>query len=249
MHPVLTALGLGILSGISGVVSPGPVTFLVIQQSVQRGVRGGLLVTAAHTLVGFVLFLVIAFSGARIFFQTMAFQLYAGLIGGIALLVMGGLMIRAPAAHKIAPDPVPLSGAGHSPFVGGIIVSIANPQVFLWWGTVGTTLIGEAYALAGGVGLAAWSCGGIAMVFCWYGGISFLIARGAGRFSAGWVRHISRASGILFLAMGVWFIAGSYALFFPPLIMGENGIRTCPDSEAGNGKTEIWKVNKRRRGI
>jgi len=212
MLPVLTALGLGILSGISGVVSPGPVTFLVIQQSVQRGMRGGLLVTSAHAAVGFLIFLIIAFSGARVFFQTVAFQLYSGLIGGIALIILGVLMIRVPAMHGISADTPPLTAAVHSPFLGGIIVSIANPQVFLWWGTIGTTLIGEAFSLAGNAGLAAWSCGSLAVVFCWYGGISYLVSRGAGRFSAPWVHYITRASGILFLAVGTWFIAGAYSL-------------------------------------
>jgi len=104
------------------------------------------------------------FLGAESVFKEPTFQWFLGLSGGVVMVWMGGSMIRSRksfASTVIHPGEWESSSA-NSPVRAGILTSLGNPYIFLWWATVGAGMVaqGERFGTVGLVGLAAvhWTC-------------------------------------------------------------------------------------------
>ena len=127
----------GIVLGLSAGLSPGPLTTLVITETLKGGVSSGLrialapLITDAPIIAGS-LFLLASFAHAMTFVGIVA------LIGGVFIARMGyeNIMFKgiAPAneAHRA------------SRWTTGIIANLLNPHPYVFWLTVGGPLMLKA---------------------------------------------------------------------------------------------------------
>jgi len=126
-----------VLISLSGVMGPGPLTVVIVDEGA-RSPRAGLLIALGHGVVEFPLMALIAVGLAPILEKPL-FGAIVGLAGGIVLLWMGVGLLRG-LRSEVATE----SRRASSPFVAGIIMSAANPYFLVWWATVGATLVFRA---------------------------------------------------------------------------------------------------------
>jgi threonine/homoserine/homoserine lactone efflux protein len=210
MIALLQTVILGFMVGLSGVMFPGPVFVLVLQQSFTRGFWSGFWVILAHAMVGLAVLVLILVAGITTLFQSPAFELYVGIIGGFSLCVLGVLLIiQSRKQHQEIVLKDGSSPASH-PFIGGLIVSVSNPQFFLWWALIALPSIGLAHDLSGLPGIFGWTAGILVALFAWYGGIAYLAAHGKERLPSGTIPIISLISGLFLLVSGLFIFANYY---------------------------------------
>jgi len=188
----------GIVLGLSAGLSPGPLTTLVITETLKGGVSSGLrialalLITDAPIIAGS-LFLLASFAHAMTFVGIVA------LIGGVFIARMGyeNIMFKG-----IAP-----SNEAHraSRWTTGIIANLLNPHPYVFWLTVGGPLMLKANRS----GMAAT----VLFLGLFYGclvGSKILVAVAVGRFrrflSSGPYIWIIRVLGVLLLIFAALFI-------------------------------------------
>ena len=154
-----TSLGLFLLSAaaisLSGVMLPGPLTAVTIAKG-YRNQNAGSLIAAGHAIIELPLMALIYFGFSQ-FFASPEAKTIIGLAGGLVLIVMGILVFRdiRKATGEVADLP-------YNSVVAGIVMTGTNPYFFLWWATIGITLIFGAanFGLVGLVLFAVvhWSC-------------------------------------------------------------------------------------------
>jgi threonine/homoserine/homoserine lactone efflux protein len=210
MLALLETIALGFMVGLSGVTFPGPVLVYIVQQSVANGWKSGFLAILAHALVGVGMLVLIITTGITTLFGSPAFMVYIGLVGGVSLIVLGVVMSR----NSLHYDQPELSGDrplhDRHPFLGGIVVSVSNPQFFLWWAVIGLPSVMVAIDLSGTPGLYGWTMGILASIFIWYGGLSFLASHGKKHFPPRLVCIVSFVSGCFLIISGIYLFANYF---------------------------------------
>lgn len=133
LHIAATAF----LTGFSGAVMPGPMLALTIGQVSAQGFIAVLFICGGHALLelGTVVMLML---GLRTVLVRPAVRGIIGVIGGGALIYMGGDMIRSATgmALTLRGDSSPAIG-GVKLMAAGAAVCVANPYFIGWWATVG----------------------------------------------------------------------------------------------------------------
>ncbi len=123
--------------GLSGVMMPGPVTAVTVEQALKRGVIAAPLITLGHGLLEVVVVLLLVFGLGRF----MAAPNVAGIIGiagGVVLAWMGGGMIKNVRSGTVSLNGTGGGGkSGVGPVSAGILSTLSNPYWFVWWATVG----------------------------------------------------------------------------------------------------------------
>ncbi len=147
---------------LSGALVPGPLLTVAIKESIQQGWRSGLLISAGHGLMEIMLLALFALGLNRLLHSqglSLWISMIIGIIGGLMLLYMGVDIGRNAIAGSFAVD---FSGAGNTrsaqpaasplePLKSGLLASIANPYLVLWWFTIGALYVTQAlrYGLIG----------------------------------------------------------------------------------------------------
>ncbi|MEM2254749.1 MAG: LysE family transporter [Candidatus Bathyarchaeia archaeon] len=140
---------------MSGVMAPGPVFAVTIAKGYEDK-KAGALIAVGHGAIEIPLILLLFFGLSELFRSALT-QKIVGLLGGVILIYMGFGMLRKREEQNMDPQHL-----GYTSFVAGFVATAANPYFFLWWATVGATLILNA-SLFGYMGLALftivhWSC-------------------------------------------------------------------------------------------
>jgi len=134
-------LGLFLLSAagisLSGVMLPGPLTAATIAKGYQDK-NAGILIALGHAVIEFPLMALVYFGFAH-FLTSPETKRVVGLAGGLMLLFLGLMMLRA-----IRKAPGEAADLPYNSFVTGIIMTGGNPYFFLWWATIGVALIANA---------------------------------------------------------------------------------------------------------
>ncbi len=143
------------LISLSGVMAPGPITTVSVGKG-SESPHAGAFVALGHAVVEVPLMIAV-FYGTGQLLQRASVQAGIALVGGLFLLFMGVGMFRTLGREEAAMD-----GAGSSPFVAGILLSVGNPYFLVWWVTVGAALILRSvrFGLQGVLvfGAVHWSC-------------------------------------------------------------------------------------------
>lgn len=122
----------------SGVVSPGPLTFLTITSS-YRNKNAGILVSLGHGVVEFPLIFLISF-GVMKFFNSEIIKIIISFLGGVFLIFLGiGYIIDKT---KISFEK--LNKLNPSLIISGSLATLSNPYFFIWWTTVGSVFVLKA---------------------------------------------------------------------------------------------------------
>jgi len=193
-----------ILISLSGVMMPGPV-FAVTVAKGYKSKTAGALIALGHGVIEFPLMFLIYFGFAQLF--TSSVQKIVGFTGGLILLYMGFQMFRTVKNSSEEPS----EGSAHSSIVAGILTTCANPYFFLWWITVGASLIMNSMIF----GFSGFLIFTFTHWFCdlsWDTFVSFTVFKSK-KF---WNRKMQQAVfGFCFItlsAFGIWFIISSLAL-------------------------------------
>ncbi len=130
----MSALLVGIMFGLSAGFAPGPLTTLIITQTLRHNTREGVLVAAAPVITDFPIILVSFF----VLSQLTGTGPVLGIIataGGIYVLYLSYETIR------ISPVKVETSDVHPKSLKKGAIVNALNPHPYLFWVTVGVPFI------------------------------------------------------------------------------------------------------------
>ncbi|MFC1858640.1 LysE family transporter [Thermodesulfobacteriota bacterium] len=139
------------LVALTGAMSPGPLLTYTIIKSVQTNKRGylmGIWIITGHAILemGIILFLLLGFSFVL---KSIYVVRGIGLTGGAILCYLGGSIIRDVYLNKIPTsflnsgiseeeeDTSRRSSKLDNPVIGGILVSMSNPYLWIWWATIG----------------------------------------------------------------------------------------------------------------
>ena len=131
----------GILLGLSGGLSPGPLTALVISQTLRFGSREGMLVALAPILT----------DGPLVLAAGFLVSVAAGMDGVLgALSVLGAFVVAYLAwdAYNAQIPSVEEAGEPRS-IVKSIAVNLVNPHPYVFWFMVGGPLVARALAKGG----------------------------------------------------------------------------------------------------
>lgn len=192
----------GFVVGLSGALIPGPMLAFVFSDATRKGWKSGLLTAVGHNLVESVIVLIIIVGLAAVM-KSMVFQRTVGLIGGACLLIFGALNIKAVVRGELNVEEGITSHYGS--ILGGIVFTIFNPMVPLWWATVGLLMLMDALTmtLLGGV---FWVLGHYCSDIGWYSFVSISLSRGKRYVDVKLQKLIIAACGVFLIALGVVFL-------------------------------------------
>ncbi len=194
----IDALGKGIVLGLAAGFSPGPLTVLVISETLRHGLPAGVKVSLAPLLTDLPIIALAALLLDRLSSHPAAFGVIA-LLGGCFLLHLGigSLRQRGIDIHAVRP--------GSGSLLRGVAANLLNPNPYVFWIGVGTPILLNAldrswtHALAFAAGF-----------FCCLVGAKLLLARlveGSRAFlSSGTYRWVMRILAVLLLAYALVFI-------------------------------------------
>jgi threonine/homoserine/homoserine lactone efflux protein len=123
-----------IFISMSAIMMPGPVLAVTIAKG-RKDKNAGALIALGHGIIEVPLILLIHFGFAK-FFSSDPIKIVIGLVGGAVLVFMGIQMYRGRKSIAAESRDLP-----YGSLTAGIITTSSNPYFFLWWGTIGTTLI------------------------------------------------------------------------------------------------------------
>ena len=149
MTEIIQMFILGFLIGLTGALAPGPTLIATINASLKGGWTMGPRVTLGHMAVE-ILMVVLVIAGLNVLIG--GYSWLIAIIGGTALVIFGILTIFESRHARIdlsLSTNSPAESATPRPFISGAVTSISNPYFWLWWLTVGSSLLIGAYA--GGV--------------------------------------------------------------------------------------------------
>ncbi|MDD1700577.1 MAG: LysE family translocator [Methanoregula sp.] len=200
MFEIFQMFILGFVIGLTGALAPGPTLVATINASIVGDWTAGLKVSLGHSIVE--LFLVILILLGLAAFALPYTSAIAG-IGGIALLVFGVLTIAGSRKATMSNSLVrPVT----NPYMAGLITSAANPYFWIWWLSIGSTMV--IAGLQGGLLLV-----GIFMIghwtadTVWYTVVSTGVSKGRTIFSDSTYRKIIALCGIFLLLFGIYYLS------------------------------------------
>ena len=145
-------LGVGLLLGLSAGLSPGPLTTLVISETLMHDVRAGVKVALAPLITDFPIVVLSVFILSRL----SGFNTVLGLIsfvGGAVVLMMG------VKGMKVKPGDAQSAARPSRSFSKGILVNFLSPHPYLFWLSVGAPKMTEAWRASGPVSPALFLAG------------------------------------------------------------------------------------------
>ena len=133
------------------------------------------------------------------------------MIGGVSLIALASITFVKLRAAQGPPGGV----TGYHPLLGGVLFStIFNPTVILWWATIGTAMLMEAWLIASLAGVGFWLLGHFLADLGWFSLVSYSVDRGRKLLGTRGHRALLVACGSILLIFGVYFIARFLSALF-----------------------------------
>lgn len=146
MTEIIQMFVLGFLIGLTGALAPGPTLIATINATLRGGWTMGPRVTLGHIAVE-ILMVILIVAGLTVLIGRYSWLI--AIVGGTALIIFGILTIIESRHARVDLSLSAASPAESSiprPFISGAVTSISNPYFWLWWLTVGSSLLIGAYA-------------------------------------------------------------------------------------------------------
>ena len=192
--------------GLTGAVSPGPMSASILGMSHEKPLLSTLGLVAGHGMLEAFIIVGIIYG-----LRSLPFQTGIALIGCAVIVVLGVMQFLAEPAEQAARDgregsretdleqPAIRRGANaRAPFVTGIILTLSNPYWWIWWLTFGAGFLALQPAYA------AFFVGHISADLVWFSILAFTASRGAA-FLGERYRWVVKGSGIAMAAFGILF--------------------------------------------
>ncbi|HPR74345.1 MAG TPA: LysE family transporter [Spirochaetota bacterium] len=204
ISPVISFLFQSVLITLPGLFTPGPVTAITVERGTVSP-HAGAFVTMGHGVVELP-FVILLFTGLGRFTGYSSVRVVLALAGGAFLLYMAWKTFRSRNAL-----PVKSAGAFRSSFSAGMFMTIANPFLLLWWGTVGSTLIFRAIEF-GAAASVLFYVFHISANFIWFYILSFLSFKGYMIMGRVYRFAVSIICGGILSGFGVYFIITAFKI-------------------------------------
>ena len=139
MVPEWTYLITGMLFGLSGGLTPGPLLTLVISETLRHNIREGIKISFAPLFSDLPIVLISLFLISRLSDTRPVLGVIA-LLGGFYLLYLGFENITFKGAE------IPVKKAQPQSLKKGVIANFVNPNPYIFWMTIGAPMVMKASA-------------------------------------------------------------------------------------------------------
>ena len=194
------------LVGFSGAMMPGPLLVVGISETPRHGWRTGLIISVGHAIaeIGVVLVLML---GIATFAKDEVVSQVIGIVGGTALILMGLAMGRDILKNRVSYDSIDSSQKSSRRLLAGkgISATLSNPFWFVWWGTVGLSLLVDSQRL-GIEGPIVFYFGHILSDFVWYTAVSVILWSGRKLFVGKVLKSLILACAVFLIYLGITFL-------------------------------------------
>ena len=199
---MLLSLFSGLALGLAAGVAPGPLSALVISQTLGYGVREGIKVATAPLMSDFPIIAAALLLGSTLAAEPFPLGIlsFAG-AAYISYLAWKSLSIRFM-------DPIP-SGSAAKSVRKGILTNLLNPHPYLFWVTVGVPLLLKSWAAAPWTAVL-WVVGFYLMLIGSKIVLSILVGCSRGLLSGSGYRWLNRILGLV--------------LFFFAMVLAKDGL-------------------------
>lgn len=195
----LTLLEFSIITltvSLSGVMAPGPMSAVTINHGT-RSRLAGLMVATGHAIVELPVIIALFF-GISLITQFADITTYITLTGSIVLFVLATLTLKSIKKNNYTLH-------SYSPIIDGIILSAFNPYFYVWWLTIGLSLIQKAFVF-GTVGLTIFSFLHLACDYIWLFVLSIISYAGTSFIGKKFNIAIGIITVIMLYAFGIFFM-------------------------------------------
>lgn len=194
--------------GLSGAASPGPLIVLNIRESIRHGFIAGPYIATGHSLLELVMVILLLFGLEKLLIMK-GIPAIMALLGGSFLIYMAWSIIKHPDQDSPFLKKEQRDGLNHQlnrqPIISGALVTLGNPFWFVWWLTIGVTMLTRS-SIIGSFGSIAFYLGHILADYSWLSLISIAISTGR-KFLTNKVYSYIMISCAIFLAIiGLYFI-------------------------------------------
>jgi len=167
--------------GYSGAVMPGALLTYVINQSLKKGIKVGILTIIGHAILE-TLLIVLIFLGLSTILESNLMSIIISFVGGAIMLYFGisGILEAVRGKLVIEMDKETKADGDGKLILAGGLISLANPYFIIWWATLGLALLFKAHAAFGYVGVAVFAAGHFLADFSWYTLISGIVHKTRG---------------------------------------------------------------------
>ena len=198
--------------GLSGAMSPGPLTVFVMGQSARHGVIAGPLAALGHGLLEVALVALLWLGLARVF-QWEPVLGVIGVSGGLVMIWMGWQIVSGVRRQSAKLGAAVSDSSADNPLVGGAVLSLANPYWSFWWATVGISTMTTLALPRGATGLVAFTTGHIASDFFWFTVVAVVFATGRRFITDRVYGAVLYLFGAVLALFGVYFIWQGVTIF------------------------------------
>ncbi|MDA0999643.1 MAG: LysE family transporter [bacterium] len=193
--------GLVVFISLSGVMAPGPLSAIALTRG-RHNPLAGFWINLGHAIAEVPLMFILL-AGFTPLLQSEGIIRVLSALGGAVLLWMGAGLLRQPGGEG-ADAPTPPSR--ENSVAAGIAMTALNPYWFLWWLTVGVSILIQARALGSGLVIALTIALHLACDLAWGTFLSWAAHRGGRLFRGGGWRWVERiCGGALILFAGIFF--------------------------------------------
>jgi len=188
----------------SGALAPGPLFFATVTHGTKHGAKSGLIFSIAHTVVEFLLIMLLALGLLTVASEPMV-KMVIGLIGGIVLIAFGTIQIRNSIISNPEDLKKPKASYRHL-FILGLAFTGLNPYFILWWLTVGAQLIIIALEFAALIGVLFMFVCHVWMDYVWLTGTAYFAKKGTNIMGLKWYKPLLIVFGVILIYFGITFI-------------------------------------------
>jgi threonine/homoserine/homoserine lactone efflux protein len=204
LQEIITAGVAGLISGFVVSIPVGPINITIVNEGARRGFTWAVLI-GLGAMVMDLIYCGVAFAGfsglfaSRFMKATMELLSFVFLIYlGVKYMITASLPATTPTMeaveHKLHP---------HTAFWIGFVRVLGNPAVLLFWITVSATFISHDWIEDTFASKAVCVFGTFVGGFLWFLLLSYLVARGHGKFSTKALVRMAHISGAILLLAGV----------------------------------------------
>jgi len=170
--------------GFSGALMPGPLLAVDIAETPRHGWSAGPILSVGHAVAEIAVVVVLSLGIAALAQNPMVASAI-GVIGGIALILMGGSMAYEIIRGRLSYSADSSGKVSNHKLAGkGITATLSNPYWFVWWATTGLAFLVKSLKF-GVIGPVVFYFGHIMSDFVWYSFVSVLLWQGK-RLLIGW---------------------------------------------------------------
>jgi threonine/homoserine/homoserine lactone efflux protein len=188
---------------------PGPLFFTALLDKTVSGVKGGLVLSIAHSFIELCLILILATGIVSVFHEPTT-KIIIGFIGGFSLLIYGFFQIIG--SYKSTFEAPKKTTHIRNSFLLGLFLTGLNPFFIVWWITIGSSLIFMALDFASLMGITIMYFSHIWMDFFWLTITAALAKKGHSIIKSKWYLYSMYLFGGILIIYGLFFLTNSFSI-------------------------------------